>query len=134
MRHFRSYILTIIYLLLTASGCTSKEVGYTNSSTYQLHVGQTVEIYYSTSSCCYYCIVNEKSLSHVQFINRKAVEEHKKPEDMSKMCVGCPSTFAFVFKAIKPGIDTIRLDRPMALESCDSTYSKDQELYIVEVK
>ncbi|WP_314518663.1 hypothetical protein [Xanthocytophaga agilis] len=89
-----------------------------------------VEIYYFTNSCCYYCIVNEKSLSHVQFIKSKAVGE----TEASRMCDGCDHPAAFVFKAIKPGIDTIRLDRPMALESCDSTYSKDQELYVVEVK
>ena len=116
----------IVILSLTSLffyGCSS----YENKDKYEIKVGETVEIYYSTNSCCYYCITNEESLNHVKLIERKTIDNG--PED----CEGCSYTAAFIFKAESVGIDTVELKLLGATMDCDSNEIKPEK-YIIEIK
>ena len=81
--------LILIYLLIC--GCTEKV--YENKPVYEINVDETVEIYYSTNSCCYYCFSEKQNLSHIEFLEEKSIDSG--PDD----CAGCNFTKAYVFKA-----------------------------------
>ena len=116
-------ILTLSIIILIFYGCNS----YKNKDRYEIKVGETVEIYYSTNSCCYYCLSNEKDLNHIKLIERITIGNG--PED----CAGCNHTSAFVFKAESPGIDTVELKLLRATVNCDSN-NVEAEKYVIEIK
>ncbi len=116
-----SVILTIVLLL----ACNSRNQ-FNNKEYYEITRGDTLEIYFSNNSCCYYCLANKETLNHISFINIKTIKE------VSKNCDGCNSQSAFIFKAISSGTDTIFLKSPTVMLPCDS--SKQIERYIVLVK
>jgi hypothetical protein len=116
----------IIFLaLIGVVFCRCKE--YENQNEYEVKIGETVEIYYTTNSCCYYCLSNEKDLKHVKLIERRKIDGGKKD------CAGCNYTAAFVFKAVSIGIDTIELKLLGAAMDCDSN-EVDSEEYIIRIK
>lgn len=111
-----------IYLLsLLVFGCTN----YENQPEYEIMVGETIDIYYSTNSCCYYCFENENSLNHLTVVGRETVDPG--PSD----CEGCNYTVALTFKATSIGSDTIRLKHLEALQDCSDDV--EPELYIINV-
>lgn len=112
--------LTIPFLL---SSCTD----YKNKPVYQVKVGEEIEIYYNTNSCCYY-FLDEKELQYVKKIREESKEGFK-----IISCDGCTTTTGYVFKGIKIGVDTIRLKK---MYGGDSIGSKPilEEIYIVKVK
>ena len=114
-------ILAILLISLFIYGCNNYE------DKYEITVGETVEIYYSTNSCCYYCLSNEKDLKHVKLLETKTIDSS--PED----CAGCNYTAAFVFKAESVGIDTIELKLMGGTMDCDSNDVKPEK-YIVDIK
>ena len=117
----RILIISLIGLFL--HGCTNHE----NKDKYEVNVGETVEIYYSTNSCCYYCLSNIQELNHVDLLETKTIDTD--PED----CAGCNYTYAFVFKAESVGIDTVELKSLTASMDCDSN-NVMPEKYIIEIK
>ena len=117
--------ILIFFTLLFISSCYQKT--YENQTNYQLKVNETVEIYYSTNSCCYYCFASEQNLNHIEYIEEKTVDSG--PKD----CAGCNFTAAYVFKAKSPGIDTVKLKHSTANESCTDANIIPEE-YIIEVK
>jgi hypothetical protein len=116
-------ILTIIF------SCNHKKnkLDFANKSEYKVNVGETVEIYYSTNSCCMYCQPNRYELNHVEYIGEKTVVP------MKKNCDGCDATYALMYKAISPGIDTIYGQIVAASRACpDST--REMYKYIMKVE
>lgn len=102
-------ILLLLTCLLIVS-CSEKT--YENQKTYELTVNETVEIYYSTNSCCQYCFAEEQNLNNIEFLEEKILDNG--PEG----CAGCNYVAAYVFRAISPGTDTIKLKYSVASESC----------------
>ncbi|MGH1336078.1 MAG: hypothetical protein ACRBFS_08110 [Aureispira sp.] len=100
---------------------------YKNKINYKTKVGEIVEIYDSTNSCCYYCLSNEKDLKHIKLMERKTIDEP------SKDCDGCNHTEAFVFKTESIGIDTVELKLLEATMECDNNGIESKK-YIIEIK
>ncbi|WP_028982443.1 hypothetical protein [Sporocytophaga myxococcoides] len=119
-RHLR---LLVILLGLTLGGCKR----YTNKDRYIISIGEKLDLYYSTNSCCYYCLSNEKELKHVTLLGRKTIDEG--PED----CEGCNFVAAFTLQGKSIGIDTVELKLLTATMSCDEDYGVPEK-YIIEVK
>jgi hypothetical protein len=101
---------------------------YENKKRYEIPVGKTVEIYYSTNSCCYYCLANENELKHIKFVDKKMIDPG--PRD----CEGCDYTGAFVFKTESKGVDTVKLKLIEATMECDTNDNITLERYIIEAK
>jgi hypothetical protein len=121
MNHLVSKHLPIL-LPLFLFGCAN----YENQPEYEMAVGETVEIYYSTNSCCYYCFENENSLNHLTLVSRETVDPG--PSD----CEGCNYTVSLKFKAESVGTDTIRLKHLGAMDDC--SMDVEPELYMVNVR
>jgi hypothetical protein len=118
-------IFTIIFLSLIFQGCKNKV--YNNKPIYEIGVNETVEIYYSTNSCCRYCILNEKELKHIKLMDDKLIVAEKEG------CEGCSHTSAFVFLGTSKGIDTLELKNSAVSLNCDSN-NVEPEKYIIEIK
>jgi len=103
-------------------GCTN----YENKERYSISVGEKVEIYYFTNSCCTFEIANLESLDNIQFLEQKSIDTG--PND----CSGCESTYALVFKAITPGVDTLKL-KHIVHSSPNDTNNDEQNKFIIEV-
>jgi hypothetical protein len=93
-------IILPLLLLLELYGCRKY---YRNKKIYEVHLGERIEIYYSTNSCCYYCIDTISKFKNIEFLENKIVE----PDP--KNCSGCNYIGAFIFKAKSIGNDTIKL-------------------------
>lgn len=107
------YVMILGVLMLSLIyGCEDKV--YLNQETYQLKVGETVEIYYSLNSCCGMCVGNSHDLQSTKHIDEITVD--RAPED----CDGCSTTYAYVFKAIASGTDTLELRHYEASDYCES--------------
>ncbi len=135
MKH--TFLFVFFFLLLNA--CESNKLNekfrrtilkasdYKNKQRYSATIGDTIEIYYSTNSCCKYCQPNAASFKHLEYIGQKIVIPE--PND----CEGCNHTTALLFVAKSKGIDTIRGGIIAPLENCnDSTENLDK--FVVEVR
>ncbi len=120
--------ITAAAFLLTIGiiGCKNTQE-YKNTAVYDIAVSDSCEIYYSNNSCCYKCIDQVHTLNNVQLLDTKLIDMG--PED----CDGCNAQFAYVFKAIKPGTDTIRIKSTTATEDCQAT-GDTIGTYIIRVK
>ena len=118
----KGLLLLLGLILLMSVACSEKS--YVNKLNYELKIGESVEIYYSTNSCCYYCFAKEQDLKHLTFIEEKTVDSG--PEN----CSGCNFTGAFVFKATSVGFDTIKLKSTIASESCFDASVAPQEYFV----
>ncbi len=116
------YLINLSFICFLFSGCNS----YENKSIYKIRKGEQVNIYYSTNSCCYYCLFNNSELKHTQLKDKITIDPG--PDD----CAGCNYIAAFVFEGTSPGTDTIKLKRLGATMNCDST-DVEQERYIIQV-
>ena len=114
------FLLISCVLLLNCSLRT-----YENQPTYELEVNETVEIYYSTNSCCNYCFTESQNLKHIEYLKEITVDSG--PRD----CAGCNFTAAFVFKAISPGRDTVRLRFSEASRPCEEVEVPTEEFIVV---
>lgn len=114
-----------IFAALLVSGCAKK---YENKEVYDIPVGGSCEIYFSTNSCCLYCVEKEQMLRHVE--RSKILVVDPGPED----CSGCQAHYAFVFKGIRPGADTIRLKEITASGDCETSGVLISEQYVIRVR
>jgi hypothetical protein len=115
--------IIFVFASLILNSCNN----YENTDLYKVHVGETIEIYYSTNSCCYYCLSNEKELKHTKLVERKTIDSG------AKDCVGCNYTAAFVLKAESIGVDTVKLKLLDATTGCNNN-DIETERHIVEIK
>ncbi len=118
-------IIFLIFFALPFFSCEKKT--FENKPQYELNVNETVEIYYSTNSCCYYCLVNGSDLQHIELITEKTVDPG--PRD----CNGCNYVAAYIFKATTPGVDTVKLNHATANKPCYGTEAPPEK-YVVVVK
>ena len=116
----------VIFFLIILLSISCKE--YKNKEIYHLSVGETVEIYYSTNSCCHYCLVNENRLKNLKLIDEKTVDA------APTNCDGCSHTAAFVFETISLGVDTVYLKQMVGGDDCDSSSTENAERYIVYIE
>lgn len=99
-----------------------------NKDKYQVKIGEKVDIFYSTNSCCYYCVSNSVDLKHVKFLENNTIDSG--PKD----CDGCHFTAAFEFVAISAGRDTICLKHQSGSQNCSDSAGLGQETYVIEVE
>lgn len=106
-------ILLLIGFLatITFDGCRDNE-NFDNKPTYKIKVGETITYFVSYNSCCFNCWLNKNSMTTLKLVEEKEVKAA--PED----CDGCTSWYAFVFKAIKPGQDTLKHFSISPVDSC----------------
>jgi len=129
--HPQKQKLTVSFMKKNISGVLVTSLlyscsSYVNKPEYNVSVGETFAIYYSTNSCCYYCITNEEDLRHIVLVERKVLK------DTPRNCAGCDYQAAFIFKAIANGTDTINLKNPVVMQSCNSDVQTER--YIVKVQ
>ena len=120
----KSIIISCLILTGILTACSAKE--YVNQNTYELSVGDQLELYYTTNSCCYYCF-NGEELQHLEYIDDRVMIPY---EDG---CDGCDQTEAFVFEAKSVGVDTIYMALVEGGEDCRIDKSSAQK-YVVTVK
>lgn len=113
--------LSIFALLSIVSRCD-----FENQPVYDVEVGDTFEIYYTTNSCCHYCVLNQEDLEHIELVETKTVKTDGR-------CAGCNSTRAYVLKVLSPGTDTIRIAEVPGGQSCEE-YDGPVEEYVVNAK
>jgi len=117
-------LINVLLTIFLFTGCNN----YENKEFYELKVGEELEIYYSTNSCCHYCLVNENKLKNLKLIDEKVVVA------TPSNCDGCNHTAAFVFEALSVGVDTVYLKQIVGGDDCDSSSTFEAEVYIVNIK
>jgi hypothetical protein len=100
---------------------------YKNKPKYSINIGDTIEIYHTTNSCCNYCQPNADELQHLVYIGSKIVIPSKKD------CEGCNYTSALMFVAKSAGIDTIKDVIIPPLSECNESVANLNK-YIVRIK
>ena len=85
--------------ILIFSGC--KE--YKNRGLYNIRIGETFELYVAENSCCIYSWANAASVKSVKLLEKKLVEE------ADSDCDGCSSSYAWLYKGVSVGTDTIKI-------------------------
>lgn len=119
------FTIILLGLLLATVGCSKKtrearkaakeiaiaeklaaERDYSNQETYNVSVGDTVEIYFETNSCCYICVPNQDKYNHLLYIGEKSMTTDKNEDGL---CLGCNSTYAELFVAKSVGTDTVKI-------------------------
>jgi len=108
---------------LAFGGCNK----YVNKDKYTISVGEKLDLYYSTNSCCYYCLSNEKALKHISLLGRKTIDTG--PKD----CEGCNYIAAFTFQGESIGVDTVYLQLLEAPMDCNADEGQIEK-YIIEIK
>jgi hypothetical protein len=104
-------------ILIGCKPISKNKESYKNQELYDIKLDDSCRIYYSTNSCCFYCIYNRNDLDNVTLSNNLVLDEG--PKD----CNGCNAQYAYVFKGIKTGEDTVQLKSLPASKSCeDSAY------------
>ena len=99
---------------------------WVNQSKYEVAVGDSVKIYYTTNSCCVYCS-NKHELATLDFVGENVVTPY--PEG----CVGCNATSTLVFVARQAGTDTVKGKVRAVSEGCADLGAEAEE-YVVTVK
>ncbi len=94
-----SVLFGAVFLFLT-----SCENFYENKPSYKIKVGETFKIYIGQNSCCSNIWINAKSTKSVKYIDAKLIYN-----PLNRGCAGCTDRFAWVFKGVKTGMDTIKI-------------------------
>ena len=74
-----------------------------NKPKYEIKVGETFDLYVAENSCCSNCWINELSMKSITLVKHKLVS---KPWFAKG---GGTYYYAWVFKGIKVGVDTIKI-------------------------
>jgi len=106
----RNYLLILIGLFF--SSCANFE----NKETYNIKVGETFQIYYSSGSASYFVLENKEKLKNIKLV------EHKQLDNFNSKCEGCESHYSFKFIGLTKGEETIAItENVMALEDAQTT-------------
>ncbi|NVK66659.1 MAG: hypothetical protein HWE22_18850 [Flavobacteriales bacterium] len=99
------YLTLTLFILICSTwltSCNTKDASdYVTPPEQTVNVGEKVNIYYTTNSCCRYCAPNIKNLNHLKYLGEEVII----PYDDG--CAGCDETVALVFEAKSKGTDTI---------------------------
>src|SRR5690554_3894591 len=120
--------LTLLILSLSLFQSCKSTVDYSNKSSYDLKIGEELNLYFTTNSCCFECVTNLSELKHLSLI-----DEYFISDDEQKDCEGCNRQKAFKFIANSVGIDTIRINSFTPNEICNDTTSNSEQ-YIISVQ
>ena len=121
-----SVLAASVAMLLGCGRVTPQPDELVNQSKYEVAVGDTVKIYYTTNSCCVYCS-NKQELATLDFVGENVVTPY--PEG----CAGCNATSALVFVAKQAGTDTVRGKVRAVSEGCADLGAEAEE-NVVTVK
>lgn len=125
----KKFTLLVLFLLTSSLFQSCKNtVDYSNTSFYDLKVGDELNLYFTTNSCCFKCVTNLSELKHLSLI-----DEYFISDDEQKDCEGCNRQKAFKFIANSVGIDTIRINSFTPNEICNDTTSNSEQ-YIISVQ
>ena len=130
MISIRFISIGIIISFLTHS-CKMKapEQDFSIKEVYNVQIGDTVSIYYTTnSSCCPLQFPNRDSLNNFKFIKTTVVKDSRKEH-----CVGCSKTYSMKFIAIRQGVDTLFSQSIHPLQQSTDTVLKRNQ-YILNAK
>ena len=86
-----------IVTILTLTGCA----GYENQSAYEIRVGEQVDLYILSNSCCRNCWLAQERVVHTGMVNERVVEETDH--------IGGSNVLAWTFEGRSPCMDTIRI-------------------------
>ncbi len=103
-------------MLEAAAAAVEAEIDYANQETYNVSVGDTVQIYFENNSCCYICVPNQDKYSHLLYVGEKMVKADNNDDGL---CVGCSSTFAQLFVAKSVGTDTVKIGIYLPANPCE---------------
>jgi hypothetical protein len=118
------YFLSLVLLFLGV-GCEN----YSNKVIYEVTVGDSVDIYYSTNSCCKYCVLSPEKQTKTKLVQNKILDYGE------KNCEGCNYIAAYTFRAIAKGVDTVMLQNLGATDDCSIIYDSSKiEKYVIVVK
>lgn len=81
------------------SSCTTFE----NKDIYKIKVGETFQIYYSSNSSTYFTLDKKEKLTKIKLL------DNKKVDNFNNECEGCTTNYAYIFKGIVKGEETIAL-------------------------
>ena len=127
MNSYKPIFICIIYSILIISCNTiNKEINqkeYKNQKSNILKVGNQLELYAKTNSCCPYLFCHENQLSHTKFDNKEMIM-------LKEDCAGCTYVSAFKFTATSVGKDTIILKQVQGGVECDMEAVLTEEYYI----
>lgn len=129
----KSFLRFLVLLLPAFSFLTSCENFYDNKPFYKIKVGETFRIYIGQNSCCQNCWLKEKSIKHIKYIDAELIYD-----PLNKGCEGCTDRFAWIFKGIKAGTDTIKILSITGGENCKDYETKpylggEPETFIITV-
>jgi len=99
------YILFIFLLSLTSCRQPDNQIIYStykNKPTNNIHVGERLQLIFGSNSCCLNGQLDKSTLKSLEYVKDSVVLPS--PEE----CVGCTTYYAVIFKAVKPGKDTVR--------------------------
>lgn len=116
--------IQLFYRAPNISGMMSDYFVGKNQSQYALEVGDTLRIYYSTNSCCKFCIPTLDNLPHLKYLDHRCIIPSK------RFCEGCNSTMEVSFKAISVGHTELK----QGIISPASNCSNSAELETVKIE
>lgn len=113
--------LSISFLFYALFSCKEN---YRNKKDYSIDKNGTFELYFSENSCCDRCW-NLDDLKHITLHEVRTVK--------ASYADGGSSTYAYVFKGISKGTDTLWTDYYAMSDSCD-LQAKRAEFFLITVK
>ena len=125
----KKFTLLVLFLLTSSLFQSCKNtVDYSNTSFYDLKVGDELNLYFTTNSCCFKCVANQSRLKYLSLKNEYFVLDTEQEK-----CEGCNRTKAFKFVANSAGIDTIRINSFKANDVCNDSTTNAEE-YIIRIQ
>ncbi len=115
-----------LILVLLCMRCAEVVPEYKNKEVYNIAIGETIDIYHVTNSCCRICVANLDSLQYTSQIDDSIIY---KDGD----CAGCSYTVAISIMGIQAGSDTLRFTNQSGGSACGQEVYHSY-LYIVNVE
>ena len=103
---------------------------YKNKPTTTIQVGDRFQLIFGSNSCCLNGQLDESSLYCLDYLKDSVVLPA--PED----CVGCKTYYAVIFKAVRPGKDSLRFiikGDPTGQSPLGDTIDRVTDSFIVNV-
>jgi hypothetical protein len=120
-------IFACLFIVCLFPGCRNHEIkskDFFNSDRYNISVGDTLRIYYTTNSCCYYCLPGKHESSLLEYIGEELVVPSEKD------CDGCSSTSALLFVANSPGTVELKGRIVAASRGCEDSTATWETFFV----
>ena len=119
---FRLFLAVLLTLLICSC--------YRNEPSYSIQIGESLDLFVHTNSCCNYCWLDQENATHLRRTDRRVVD--RADED----CAGCSNVEAWTYEGISEGTDTIRiatLQGGTACDEMDSSLIYGEVAYVIHV-